>query len=200
MEPCLLNLVENKGFFSELQDKESRYFNDVTFIRVPPSYSATTFREENYGRGALHIATMKQSRSPSKRWREEGHEGNFKTTYSPAEFALLTRPDVQHKSPKERIMTAHVTELAARTASATSRLSFNLLKRQQAVALQESDLSSYSNPDTRHSPKARLSPRPKHRYSTRSTAKRQKRSKTPEMSLILRPRIVKFLFDLKKAE
>ncbi len=66
-EPCLLNLVENKGFFSELEDKESCYFDDVTFIRVPPSYSATTFREENYGRGALHVATMKQSRSPSKR-------------------------------------------------------------------------------------------------------------------------------------
>ena len=167
-EPCLLNLIENKGFFSELEDKESRYFDDVTFIRVPPSYSATTFREENYGRGALHVATMKQSRSPSKRWRDEGHEGNVKTTYSPAEFALLTNPGSQHKSPKERIMTAHVTDLAARTASATRRLSFNLLKRQQAVALGESDLSSYSNPDTRHSPK------PRHRYSTRSTAKFKK--------------------------
>jgi hypothetical protein len=119
---------------------------------------------------------MKQSRSPSKKWCDEGHEVNVKMTYSPAEFALLTRPDVQQKSPKERIMTAHVTELAARTASATRRLSFNLLKRQQSVALKESDLSSYSNPDTRHSPK----PQPKHRYSTRSTAKRQKRSETPE--------------------
>jgi hypothetical protein len=71
-------------------------------------------------------------------------------------------------------MTAHVTELAARTASASHCLSFNLLKHQQTVALGESDLSSYSNPDTRHSPK------PRHRYSTRLTAKRQKRSKTPE--------------------
>jgi hypothetical protein len=62
-------------------------------------------------------------------------------------------------------MTAHVTDLAARIASASRRLSFNLLKRQQSVALGESDLSSYLNPDTRHSPK------PRHRYSTRSTAK-----------------------------
>jgi hypothetical protein len=182
-EPCLLNLVENKGFFSELQDAESRYFDDITFIRVPPSYSATTFREENYGRGALHVATMKHSRSPSKRWREEGHEGNVKTTYSPAEFALVTDPGSQRKSPKERIMTAHVTELAARTASVSLRLSFNLLKRQQAVALKESDLTSYSNLDTRHSPKAQLSPEPqqhRHRYSTRLSVKRQKRSKSPE--------------------
>jgi hypothetical protein len=63
-------------------------------------------------------------------------------------------------------MTAHVNELAARTASAAWRLSFNLLKRKQAIALEESDLSSYLNPDTRHSPKYR------HRYSTRLTAKR----------------------------
>jgi hypothetical protein len=179
-EPCLLNLDKNKGFFSELHDKESRYFDDITFIQVPPSYSATTFREENYGRGALHVATMKQSRSPSKRWLDKGHEGNVKRTYSPAEFALLTNPGSQHKSPKERIMTAHVTDLAARVASASRRLSFNLLKRQQSVALEESDLSSYLNPDTRHSPKPKRLPEPKHRYSTRSTAKRQKRSKTPE--------------------
>ena len=39
-EPSLLNLIENKGFFSELEDKESYNFNDVTFVRVPPSYSA----------------------------------------------------------------------------------------------------------------------------------------------------------------
>jgi hypothetical protein len=46
-------------------------------------------------------------------------------------------------------MTSHVNELAARTASATRRLSFNLLKRKEAIALEESDLSSYSNADTR---------------------------------------------------
>jgi hypothetical protein len=75
-------------------------------------------------------------------------------------------------------MTSHVNELAARTASATRRLSFNLLKRKEHIALEESDLSSYSNPDTRHSPKY------KHRYSTRSKAKRQKRTpkKTSEKS------------------
>ena len=180
-EPHLLNLVENKGYFLDLQDAESRYFDDVTFVRVPPSYSVTTFREENYGRGALHVATMKQSTSPSKKWREEGHEGNVKTTYSPAEFALVTDPGSLRKSPKERIMTAHVTELAARTASASRRLSFNLLKRKQTVALGESDLTSYSDPNTRHSPKARLSPKPSRsqRYSTRLLAKRQKGPKSP---------------------
>ena len=73
-------------------------------------------------------------------------------------------------------MTAHVTDLAARVASASRRLSFNLLKRQQSVALGESDLSSYSNPDTRHSPKYR------HRYSTRSTAKRQKKTEKTNKS------------------
>jgi hypothetical protein len=49
-------------------------------------------------------------------------------------------------------MTAHANELAARTASAARCLSFNLLKRKQAIALEESDLSSYWNPDTRPSP------------------------------------------------
>jgi hypothetical protein len=91
-EPSLLNLIENKGFFSELEDKESYNFDDITFVRVPPSYSATTLDEQNYGRGALHIATMKQSRSPSKRWRDLGYKGNVKATYSPSEFARLTRP------------------------------------------------------------------------------------------------------------
>jgi hypothetical protein len=71
-------------------------------------------------------------------------------------------------------MTAHVNELAARTASAPRRLSFNWLKRKQAIALEESDLSSYSNPDTRHSPKYR------HRYSNRLTAKRQETQKKTE--------------------
>ena len=78
-------------------------------------------------------------------------------------------------------MTAHVTELAARTASASRRLSFNLLKRQQTVAFGESDLASYSDPNTRHSPKAKLLPKPtsSQRYSTRLLAKRQKRNKSP---------------------
>jgi hypothetical protein len=68
-------------------------------------------------------------------------------------------------------MTAHINELAARTASAAGRLSFNLFKYKQAIALEESDLSSYANPDTRHSPKYR------HRYSARSKVKRQQTPK-----------------------
>jgi hypothetical protein len=85
--------------------------------------------------------------------------------FEPSEFPGLTRPLSFPKSPVEKFMMSHVNDLAPRTASATRRLNFNLLKRKKQIALEESDLSCYSNPDTRHSPKY------EHRYSTRSKAK-----------------------------
>jgi hypothetical protein len=67
-QKSLLYLIElkNNQFFSELKDHSSYSFDVITFIRVSPSYSATTFNEQNYGRAGLHLCTMEKSRSHPK--------------------------------------------------------------------------------------------------------------------------------------
>ena len=64
--PSKLQIIETPRFFGQLEEMNQHFFEDITLIRVPPSYSENALTERNYGHGALHLATMKLYKSPTK--------------------------------------------------------------------------------------------------------------------------------------